>query len=142
MGYGISGIPDFASCVLQHTLTCFCVEGFYFTLSSRRMVFLITTCKQIQAELIPRSAGYFLQTYLQPCRLHCRPPYWPFEPPTDQTETELTHIGKKEIRIKQPPLSLKLYIDRCPGCHYSQQTTSTNEVFVLTPSYLLPTQSH
>lgn len=59
MGYGISGIPGWASCVLQHTLTCFCVEGIYFTLSSRHTVFLITTCKQTQAKLIPRSAGYF-----------------------------------------------------------------------------------
>lgn len=59
MGYGISGIPGWASCVLQHTLMCFCVEGIYFTLSSRHTVFLIATCKQIQAKLIPRSAGYF-----------------------------------------------------------------------------------
>lgn len=59
MGYGISGIPGWASCVLHHTLMCFCVEGIYFTLSSRHTVFLIATCKQIQAKLIPRSAGYF-----------------------------------------------------------------------------------
>lgn len=130
MGYGISGIPGFASCVLQHTLMFFCVEGIYFTLSSRRMVFLITTCKQIQAKLIPRSAGYFLQTYLQSYRLQSRPRYWPFEAPADQTQTELIHIGKNKIRIKQPPLSLQLCIDRCPGCHYSQQTTSTNKVFL------------
>lgn len=70
MGCGISGIPGWASRVLQHTLTCFCVEGIYFILSSRHMVFLITTCKQIQAELIPRSAGYFcrLISSLASCR--------------------------------------------------------------------------
>lgn len=70
MGYGISGIPGWASCVLQHTLMCFCVEGFYFTLSSRHTVFLIATCKQIQAKLIPRSAGYFwrLNSSLAGCR--------------------------------------------------------------------------
>lgn len=74
----------------------------------------------------------FLQTYLQPCRLQNRPLHWSFKPLLDQTETELIQTGKKEIRIKQPPPSLQLFIDRCPGCHYSWQTISANEIFVFT----------